>query len=267
MKSDRPLTVSVITITMDDPQGLERTTASLLAQRGDFEVEHIVVDGASSPETVEILTRLESGSRLIAEPDAGRYDAMNKGIRAARGDVLWFMHSADVFSTPYSIAMALDTLTDDARQEWGFGFARLLDEAGNTTFISMQAFPFSLTALSMGGVVPHQAAYFGADLVARLGEYVLDLPIAADQHFMMRAAKLVEPRRAYQVLCDFAPGGLSANLTLSEFHRELRHARLKADLPLTRGLSFHTVTIGYLVVRDAFLFRITALLRRVRRER
>lgn len=71
--------VSVITITRDDSAGLRATTASVLAQQGEFEIEHIVVDGGADPQTAKLLADLGSTAQLISEPDEGRYDAMNKG--------------------------------------------------------------------------------------------------------------------------------------------------------------------------------------------
>lgn len=90
--------LSIITINRNNATGLEKTMRSVLSQsKTDF--EYVVVDGASTDNSVEVIQRLagEFGNRLkwISEPDKGIYNAMNKGIRMASGDYLEFLNSGD----------------------------------------------------------------------------------------------------------------------------------------------------------------------------
>ncbi len=243
-------TVSVITITRDDSAGLRATTASVLAQEGEFEIEHIVVDGGADPQTATLLADLGSTARLISEPDAGRYDAMNKGIRAATGDLLWFMHSADVFASPQAIGHALDSMTD-VRRQWGYGYLRMTD-GDRIIGVSAPMIPYNLPAQALGiEVLPHQAAYFGADLVAEIGEYDLNLPIAADQLFMMAAAVRCEPCRAFEFLCDFDPHGVGSNRPIYQHYLDLRIARRAAGVSVTGSPRLDTVLTWYQIVADS----------------
>lgn len=106
---DKPL-ISVITVCRNAADALERTIASVLSQNFD-DFEFIIVDGASTDNTPEVIDRYRSSiSRIISEPDRGIYDAMNKGVRAAVGQWVIFMNAADTFAA----ADTLRRLADEA---------------------------------------------------------------------------------------------------------------------------------------------------------
>ena len=92
--------LSIITINRNNATGLEKTMRSVAAQAGkDF--EYIVVDGASTDESVEVIRRLEASFdgclKWISEPDKGIYNAMNKGIGMASGDYLQILIIKSIF--------------------------------------------------------------------------------------------------------------------------------------------------------------------------
>lgn len=92
--------VSVITITFNAQDTLERTIESVRKQTYS-NIEYIIVDGASSDATVDIVKRnADVVSRWVSEPDGGLYFAMNKGIDMATGDYLWFVNSGDEIAAP-----------------------------------------------------------------------------------------------------------------------------------------------------------------------
>lgn len=95
MASERQPTVSIITITYNAAGTLERTIASVECQ--DYAaIEYIVVDGASTDGTMEIVGRhVATVSKYVSEPDDGLYFAMNKGLEMATGDYVWFLNSGD----------------------------------------------------------------------------------------------------------------------------------------------------------------------------
>lgn len=203
-------TVSVITISFNDLDGLQRTVKSVRAQRYRGRIEHIVIDGGSGDDVVAYLSGCEPGfAYWQSEPDGGRYDAMNQGIAHASGDLLWFLHSADRFSGPDVVAQAVEALSGKGpvSELWGFGMDRLvgLDRVRGPI-------PFSLRKFLAGKqVVPHQASFFGSSLVAKIGGYDLDFGIAADQEFILRAALVCEPVTIRCVLCEFDTTGVGSH--------------------------------------------------------
>ncbi|ORJ57967.1 glycosyltransferase family 2 protein [Mycobacterium simiae] len=214
-------TVSVITISFKDLDGLKRTVNSVRAQRYSGRIEHIVIDGGSGDEVVEYLSGIEPTlAYWQSEPDGGRYDAMNQGIARASGDVLWFMHSSDCFPDQDAVADAINAISGQGpvREVWGYGMDNLVG-LGRVR----SPMPFSLRKFLAGWqVIPHQASFYGSSVIEQLGGYDLDFGIAADQEFILRAALLREPVTIRRVLCDFDTTGVGTNRAPSEVFDDLR---------------------------------------------
>lgn len=214
-------TVSVITISFKDLEGLKRTVESVRAQRYEGLIEHIVIDGGSGDEVRDYLSGVRPAFEYWqSEPDGGRYDAMNQGIAHASGDLLWFLHSADRFSEPDVVSRAVQALsgTVAARDQWGFGMDRLIGMDRVRGPI-----PFSLRKFLAGKqVVPHQASFFGSSLVDKIGGYDLDFGIAADQEFILRAALQREPVTIERVFCEFDTTGVGSHREPSAVFGDLR---------------------------------------------
>ena len=218
-------TVSVITISLHDLDGLKRTVDSVRAQRYGGRIEHIVIDGGSGDAVVEYLSGCEPGlTYWQSEPDGGRYDAMNQGIAHATGDLLWFMHSGDRFSDPDALAQVVKAISghEPARDVWGYGGYYLVGPGR----LYWGPRPFSVRRFLAGWpvwrAVPHQASFFGSSLVSKLGGYDVDFGFAADQEFILRAALLQPPITIRRVVCDFDTSGVGSNLPIRVVFRELR---------------------------------------------
>jgi Glycosyl transferase family 2 len=218
-------TVSVITISLNDLDGLKRTVDSVRSQRYTGCIEHIVIDGGSGPDVVDYLSRHESlFAYWQSKPDSGRYDAMNQGIAHASGEVLWFLHSADCFADAETLTDVVQELSHHGRvdQLWGYGIERKIAPDG--TSVGFQGpIPFDMRKfLILRGTIPHQAAFFGASLVGRLGGYDLDFAIAADQLYMLRAALVMAPVTIKRVVANFDITGAGSIRPVSESFRDMR---------------------------------------------
>jgi glycosyltransferase involved in cell wall biosynthesis len=214
-------TISVITISFNDLDGLKRTVDSVRAQRYGGLIEHIVIDGGSGDDVVKYLSACEPAlTYWQSEPDGGRYDAMNQGIARASGDLLWFMHSSDCFPDPDAVADAVKAIEGrgPARDVWGYGMDNLVG-LGRVR----GPMPFNIRKFLAGWqTVPHQASFYGSSLVSKLVGYDLDFGIAADQEFILRAALLSEPITLRRVLCDFDTNGVGTNRPPREVFHDLR---------------------------------------------
>jgi glycosyltransferase involved in cell wall biosynthesis len=115
---ETPLLVSVVTVVRNDAQGIARTMDSVAAQ--DYSpIEYVVVDGASTDGTGDVLQRREAEiDHWISEPDAGIYEAMNKGVRLASGDYVCFMNAGDCFASEDTISRMFVPLPE-AELLWG----------------------------------------------------------------------------------------------------------------------------------------------------
>src|SRR5262249_60901560 len=94
-----PLRISVVTPSYNQGRFVRRTIDSALGQKGDFELEYLVYDGGSTDETLDVLRSYGSGLRWCSERDHGKVDAINKGLRAATGEIVGWLNSEDVHAT------------------------------------------------------------------------------------------------------------------------------------------------------------------------
>jgi glycosyltransferase involved in cell wall biosynthesis len=226
--------VSVVTIARNDLAGLQRTWESLVSQdHGDF--GWIVVDGASSDSTVPWLKTLDDPRvSWISEPDAGIYDALNKGTARVHEDSLVvFMNAGDRFASD----QVLEVVTTHQREHgwrWGYGAMRIVDASGALVGFQFPN-PFRLGDLRLGmQSIGHQSAYFMADLLAEVGPYDPTLGIEADQQLMYRAAKISSPGVIPDIVAEFLAGGVSYGGRPDDFVQAARRMRA-ADGDLVGG--------------------------------
>jgi glycosyltransferase involved in cell wall biosynthesis len=177
--------VSIISVNWNDAKGLARTLASV--ERQTFrDRESIVIDGASTDGSVEVIrTYAEKGvvSEWVSEKDGGIYDAMNKGVRRAKGTYLVFMNGGDEFAAPDALERFLaagepkeDILYSDAVVEHEDGTTRIWDTPERLDWEWL-----------MRTALPHQSMAFRRDLFDRVGPYDLRLRMGADYEFYLRA--------------------------------------------------------------------------------
>lgn len=212
----KPPLISVITITLNDLAGLNYTVNSVEIQTYR-NYEHIVVDGMSSDGTVEYCAATEkrlSNFSYISEADSGIYDAMNKGARIARGDLLVFVNSSDGMTDPAVLNFVAERWSDPEEWQWGYGAMRLTD-LNRVPFSGIVQAPFDRRKLQLGQqYIPHPACYVGREFFLERGGFDESFPgTAADQEFFVRVCQTEPPAVWIRFLADFKIGGLSSKET------------------------------------------------------
>lgn len=102
--------VSIITVSFNSEKTIEDTIKSVRSQ--DYpNIEHIIIDGLSTDNTMKIVSKYYTGSNIISEKDNGLYDAMNKGLDLATGDIIGFLNSDDFYSSRSSVRELVDKMT------------------------------------------------------------------------------------------------------------------------------------------------------------
>lgn len=216
------LKISVITAVCNNRDTIAEALDSVLAQ-SHADVELIVIDGGSTDGTLEVLRSYgDRISMLVSEPDQGMYDALNKGIRLATGEVAGFLHSDDVFADADSLAHIAD----------GF-FSEEVDAVyGNLVYVRRdnpqqvvrhwKAGMFTLHRLRRGWMPPHPAFYVRRAVYERLGGFDTSYRIAADYDCMLRfLSSGIKTVYVPQVLVRMRLGGAS-NRSLGNMLRKSR---------------------------------------------
>ena len=257
--SDKGLSVSVVTINRNNAQGLRHTIESVVGQQS-CRAEWILVDGSSDDDSVSVARELSASlaATIISEPDRGIYDAMNKGLRVATGDVVLFLNSGDSLTRPDVVASATHRLASTG-VAWGYGGIRHLDSQRQPRSAYLFA-PFRLAHLAHGyRTVPHQAAYLRRELLESLGGFRTDFGIAADQELLYRAALVEEPEAWVDLMADFEPGGRGSGRQPWSFPLEMRQARADAHGPAgTHRVAELVATLGVAGLQTALTWQSRA---------
>ena len=216
--------LSIVTINRNNALGLEKTLQSVASQTcKDF--EYIVVDGASSDGSVEVIQKYEPQFlhlKWVSEPDSGIYNAMNKGIRMASGDYIQILNSADCLAAPDVTERMLAALEKAGQPSILYGNMvkcfpdgkRVVDQSFAGQEITMRGM--------FAGTLNHDPAYIRRDLFEKYGYYDETLKIVSDWKWYLQAIVFGDEKPQYvdMDVTLFDMTGISeTNLGLSKAER------------------------------------------------
>lgn len=213
--------VSIITATYNSSETIIDTVKSL-EQQSYPDIEYIIVDGASKDNTLEVVrqncTRV---STIISEPDKGIYDALNKGIQAATGDVIGFLHSDDLFAYPDAVADMIATLEKNQSQAAYADLAYVSKEDTDKMVRLWTSGDYQRNKMLSGWMPPHPTFYMKRELYLSLGHFDLGFKIAADYDSLLRYLWSNNVSMSYlpKVLIKMRVGGAS-NRSLSNIYKK-----------------------------------------------
>lgn len=178
--------ISIITTTYNSASTIKDTIESVLTQNHP-NIEHIIVDGASNDNTLEIVKSYgDKIAKVISEPDKGIYDAMNKGINAAKGDITGILNSDDFFTSNDILTTVAETFqNNDIDALYGdVHFVNPEDLSKNVRYYSSKIFRLSL--FRFGFMPAHPSFYMKKSCYEKYGLYSLDYKIASDFDLLIR---------------------------------------------------------------------------------
>jgi glycosyltransferase involved in cell wall biosynthesis len=196
----QPIRFSIVTPSFNQAQFIGRTIDSVLGQQGgDFELDYRVVDGASTDGTQEIL-RGYTDPRLtwLSERDAGQVDAINKGLRAARGDIVAWVNSDDVL-LPGALARVARAFREHPSAEWLHGRCEIIDADDRAVrrwvslYKHMRARRHSFENLLTENYVSQMTVFWRRSLHAEIGYLDPALHFAFDYDLWLRLARRAAP--------------------------------------------------------------------------
>lgn len=221
---------TIATVTYNAENTLQRTLDSVAAQTYP-NIEHLIIDGCSKDQTMEMVHRYVDANtgkeiphdiHMIREPDKGLYDAMNKAIENAEGDYICFLNAGDTLHSPDTISLLARKITKEKKQPAiVYGETDLVDAEGNFIRHRRLQAPKKLQWRSFrwGMLVCHQSFYTRTD-IAQKERYNLEYRFSADYDWCIRimkqAARLKLPVYNSQlVLTNYLSEGLT-----TQNHRE-----------------------------------------------
>lgn len=215
--------LTVVTVVKDDPQGLERTTSSLLAQALEG-TEWIVIDSSVAPEVVRATVNNAghpSAEYVWVQP-RGVYPAMNEGLARANGEYVHFLNAGDVYAEP-DVVSILATVLAEGGVTWLFGQVAFVSTSGREVIPAQFDYRAEQSAcFSRGRFPPHQGTIASTAALRRVGGFDESYGIVADYAAALRLSLVADPLELVTVIARFYEGGISTTRwreSIREFHR------------------------------------------------
>ena len=176
--------ISIITVCFNSSKTIEKTFQSILNQTYN-EIEYIVIDGGSTDSTLDIIKKYKKNiASFVSEPDRGLYDAMNKGIKLATGDIVGILNSDDIY-TDEKVLENVARFHQNNNVEVSLGNIIQLTNYGKLvrTYSAKKWIP---EKLKIGFMPPHPSLFFKRELFDKYGYYHLDFVSGADYELIVR---------------------------------------------------------------------------------
>jgi glycosyltransferase involved in cell wall biosynthesis len=219
------LKISILTVAYNSAGTIADTLASVRAQ--DYpQVEHLVVDGASADGTMAVVSRFPHVAQAISEPDRGLYDAMNKGLRWATGDVVGILNSDDFYARP-QVLSRVAALMEQTGADALYADLDYVDHRDTQRIVRQwKSGDYAEDRFLRGWMPPHPTFFARRSVYERLGGFDTRLRCSADYELMLRFLFKNQVSVCYlpEVIVRMRTGGMS-NATLSHRLRANREDR------------------------------------------
>ena len=206
--------VSVITISYNSEKTIKATLESVVDQTHK-NIEHIIIDGNSNDNTVKISKKFSHIFKLISEKDKGVYDAFNKGLKIATGDIVGFLNSDDTFYNKDSLQNIVNEF--DKSVDAVFGNLKFYNKNNKITreWVSK---PFKKRAFEKAWMPPHPTFYCRKSTYNKLGFYNDSFKIAGDFELMLRYMEVnnIKSKFINKNLIKMKAGGISNSGLISK---------------------------------------------------
>lgn len=203
--------ISIITVTYNSAATVRDTLESVKNQTHK-NIEHIIIDGASKDNTLAIVTEYPHVKKVISEKDKGIYDAMNKGIQIATGDVIGILNSDDIFASHTIIEQIMGVFKNQPDLDALYGNINYFaTETPDTISRYWQSKPYHNSFFEKGNVPPHPALFVKKKVYDAIGTYKTHYKIAADYEFMLRMLKIHQYKSFFlnETVVKMRLGGIS----------------------------------------------------------
>lgn len=203
--------ISVVTAVWNRADTIGPAIASVQAQTYS-DVEHVIQDGGSTDGTLAVVERMaDARTRVVSERDTGLYDAINKGIARATGDVIGLMHSDDFFASDGVLEQVAETLSDPDVDGLYGDLEYVSGQDPDKVVRHWRSGEFNTRLLARGWMPPHPTLYLRREVFDRWGVYDTSYRIAADYEAMVRYLAVGKVRLAYlpEVMVKMRTGGIS----------------------------------------------------------
>jgi glycosyltransferase involved in cell wall biosynthesis len=204
--------ISVITVCYNAAASIGDCLRSV-AEQTHHDIEHLIIDGSSTDDTVAIVQGYPHVTRLVSERDAGIYDAMNKGLDLVSGDYILFLNADDRFASPTSLAKAAAAIAATPGADVYYGSLEVRSPTG-PSHVFRPPPPADAPAFMVCGCLPHQSTLASPRAFDRTDRFDLRYRIHSDYDWFLKvlADPAITVRSIDEVIGSFLVGGASSQL-------------------------------------------------------
>ena len=228
--------ISIITVSYNSENFIESCINSIISQSYK-DIEYIIIDGSSKDNTLKIIKRYSRYvSTIVSEPDKGIYDAMNKGIKIAKGEIIGFLHSDDMYQNTDVLSKVANVFKNNASLDACYADLIYVKKTNTSRIVRYwKSSKFIIGSFSRGWSPPHPTFFVRRSIYERYGNFNLKYPIVSDIELMMRLLEVHNIQTQYlnEIWVKMRLGGLS-NKNFKSI--------LKQNQDILRALSNHTLS-------------------------
>ncbi len=228
--------ITILTVTYNSERFLEDCINSVINQQYE-NVEHIIIDAVSTDATISIIQRYESHiAKWVSEKDEGMYDALNKGMKMATGDIIGILNSDDMLASANVLSEVAAAFKEHSVDSI-YGDIVYVDQMNTEKIIRYwKGVTYNRYRFTYGWMPAHPSFYFKRELFAQLGGYESQFDTAADYEFMSRYLYYHKITAYYipKLLVKMRIGGASNKTLKRRFNANRRdyQAMKKNTIPL-----------------------------------
>lgn len=246
------LKFSIITVCYNSEKTIENTIKSVLAQDYPY-IEYLIVDGASTDSTISIIEKYKEGiNKVVSERDRGIYDAINKGIALAQGDIVCLLNSDDVYADERIISRMAEKF-EQFKTDSLFAFIDYVNSDLSRVIRKWRTSNFSPRMFFDGTFPPHPSFMVKREIYERYGLYRLDLPLASDFELMLRllVKEGISTKLVPEVIVKMSMGGAS-NVSIKSISKSISQCY--------KAFKINNINRNLLFIPKTLLFRFKQLL-------
>ncbi|MFD0941951.1 glycosyltransferase family 2 protein [Pedobacter boryungensis] len=234
------LKVSLITVVYNGEKYIEDCVKSVISQKYN-DIEYIVIDGESTDSTLAILEKHKSNIDIfVSEKDKGMYDALNKGIILATGDIIGILNADDMLANTDVISNIVSCFKQTS-SDAVYGNLNYISPDSNQIVRKWKSKQFTKKDIELGWMPAHPTLYIKKELFNRLGHYSLNFGTAADYELMLRYLYRFQINAVFlnQLIVKMRTGGMSNASFRHRYHALINdYKAIKAN-----KVSFPLITI------------------------
>lgn len=257
--------ISIITVSYNSEKTISKTIESVYKQNyQDF--EYIIIDGQSNDKTLDIIKQYKTIFKekmiWVSEKDKGIYDAMNKGLKMASGEVVGLLNSDDFYTSRDILSTIYEIFSKEKNIDAIYGDVHYIDTNKSKRIIRYYSSKFFKRSLMRLGFMPaHPSFYIRKECLNKIGFYDISYKIAADFEFLLRAIYIHKIKTKY-IKKDFVTmtiGGVSTSGLIS--HKQIMQEHIKALRSNHIYSNYFLLSLRYLYkIYEMILFTLTKIL-------